>query len=64
MAPAISRSDTTIAPSMRPSARSHMLGKTALPPIPSTKEGRYSTVRGAPAMSEAESGAAVSTSAA
>src|ERR1035437_2665392 len=64
MARAASSSVTTRAPSSRRRARSNMLRKTILLPMPSTNEGVYSTVRGSPAASDAARGAAVSTSAA
>ena len=57
-------SDATRAPSNNCLAISNILGKTLLPPIPSTNEGLYSTATGLPAASAAESGAAVATSAA
>src|SRR5262249_30221602 len=64
MAAAISASDTTSEPASRACASGHISASTLLPPMPSTKLGVYDTDWGAPAASEAASGAAVSTSAA
>ena len=62
IAAAISSRETGIESSTNPRTIGHISGSTFLPPIPSTKLGRCSIVRGDPSRSAAWSGAAVSTS--
>ena len=51
---------TATAPASSGRARSHIAGRSAFEPAPSTNEARYSTVLGSPAASDAARGAPVS----
>ncbi len=62
MASATSARVTTSEPSSSRATIGHIGASRLLPPMPSTKLARCSIARGSPAASEAESGAAVSTS--
>ncbi len=62
-AAAVSSSEATSAPSSSSRPSSHILGRSALLPDPSTNDGVYSTLRISPAGSEIDIGAPVSGSA-